>query len=102
MAAGYVAAGKSRERGVFEMFVRRLPAERHFLIAAGLEQALDYLLNLRFTSEEIDYLRGLPQFHHAPAEFFGTLAELRFTGDLFAVPEGTPVFAGEPLMTVRA
>ena len=84
------------------MFVRRLPANRHFLIAAGLEQAVEYLLNLRFTSEEIDYLRGLPQFRHAPAEFFGTLAELRFTGDLFAVPEGTPVFAGEPLMTVRA
>src|SRR5262249_30795240 len=75
---------------------------RKFLLAAGLAQAVEYLLNLRFTPEEIDYLRALPQFAHTDPEFFEILANLRFTGDLFAVPEGTPVFAQEPLLTLRA
>ena len=63
---------------------------------------VEYLLNLRYSKEEIDYLRALPQFAKAGDDFFDMLAEFRFTGDLFAVPEGTPMFAGEPLMTVRA
>ncbi len=102
MAAGYFQAGKAGERATFELFIRRLPPNRNFVIAAGLRQAVDYLLNLSFTREEIDYLRGLPQFAQAPEEFFAALARLRFTGDLFAVPEGTVVFAGEPILTVRA
>jgi nicotinate phosphoribosyltransferase len=102
MAAGYFQAGKAGEIATFELFVRRLPPNRNYLIAAGLAQAADYLLNLRFRSEEITYLRGLPQFARAPAEFFETLARFRFTGDLFAVPEGTVVFAGEPILTVCA
>jgi nicotinate phosphoribosyltransferase len=102
MAAGYAAAGKTRELGVFELFVRRLPPNRNFLIAAGLQQAVEYLLGLRFNPEEISWLRTLPQFRNAPEAFFDLLSNLRFTGDLFAVPEGTPVFAGEPLLTVRA
>ncbi len=102
MAAGFVAAGKHRDTATFELFARRLPPNRNFLVAAGLAQALDYLATLRFTSEEIGYLRGLPQFARAPEEFFSLLATLRFTGDVFAVPEGTPVFPGEPMLTVRA
>src|SRR5579872_5774223 len=102
MAAGYFAAGKAGEKATFEFTVRRLPAHRNFLLAAGLPQAVDYLLNLSFTTEEIAYLRDLPQFRHAPPAFFDHLANLRFTGDLFAVPEGTPLFAGEPLLTIRA
>lgn len=102
MAAGYTAAGKTAETGVFELFVRRLPQNRNYLLAAGLAQAVDYLLNLSFRVEEIAYLRGLPQFEHAPDEFWKLLAGLRFTGDLFAIPEGTPVFGGEPILTVRA
>src|SRR6202789_3865976 len=102
MAAGYYEAGKTRERATFELFVRRLPHNRNFILAAGLEQAVEYLLNLRFTSEEIAYLRGLPQFRHTRPDFFEMLADLRFTGDLFAVPEGTPMFAGEPFLTLRA
>jgi nicotinate phosphoribosyltransferase len=102
MAAGYIAAGKTAEIGTFELLVRRLPPNRNFLVAAGLAQAVDYLLNLRFTGEEIAYLRGLPQFRRAPSEFFELLAAFRFTGDVYAVPEGTPVFGGEPLLTVRA
>ena len=102
MAAGYFEAGKAGERGTFELFVRRLPPDRNFVLAAGLQQAVEYLLNLRFTSEEIAYLRGLPQFAHTSSGFFDMLASLRFTGDLFAAPEGTPLFAGEPFLTLRA
>lgn len=102
MAAGYFEAGKIGERGTFELFVRRMPARRNFLVAAGLQQAVEYLLNLRFTSDEIDYLRGLTQFQRVQPEFFDYLKTLRFTGDVFAVPEGTVVFGGEPLLTVRA
>ena len=102
MAAGYFAAGKTKERATFEMFVRRLPHNRNFILAAGLEQAVEYLLDFHFTAEEIAYLRTVPQLKYAHSDFFEMLAELRFTGDLFAVPEGTPVFAGEPLLTVRA
>ena len=101
MAAGYVAAGKSEEKASFELFLRRLPANRNYVLAAGLAQAVDYLLNLSFEPDEIDYLRGLPQFSNAPPAFFDRLRNFRFTGDVFAVPEGTPVFAGEPLLTVR-
>ncbi len=102
MAAGYFEAGKTAERATFELFVRRLPHNRNFMLAAGLEQAVDYLLNLRFTQEEISYLRTLPHFAHTSGAFFEMLAALRFTGDLFAVPEGTPLFAGEPFLTLRA
>ncbi|MBS1875778.1 MAG: nicotinate phosphoribosyltransferase [Acidobacteria bacterium] len=102
MAAGYFQAGKTHEIATFELFVRRFPTNRNYLIAAGLQQVVDYLLNLRFTREEADYLRGLPQFRNAPPEFFAALEQFRFSGDLFAVPEGTPVFPGEPFLTVRA
>ncbi|HVO99582.1 MAG TPA: nicotinate phosphoribosyltransferase [Bryobacteraceae bacterium] len=102
MAAGYFEAGKLEERATFELFVRRLPANRNFVLAAGLAQAVEYLQNLRYIPEEIDYLRGLPQFSHTSSAFFDYLAGLRFTGDLFAVPEGTPLFPNEPFLTLRA
>ena len=102
MAAGYFEAGKTQERATFELFVRRLPHNRNFIVAAGLAQAVDYLLNLRFTEEELAYLRALPQFQHTSPKFFDMLAELHFTGDVFAVQEGTPMFAGEPFLIVRA
>jgi nicotinate phosphoribosyltransferase len=102
MAAGYYEAGKLAERATFELFVRRLPHNRNFVLAAGLAQAVDYLQNLRYTAEEIDYLRTLPQFAHTSPGFFDYLANLRFTGDLFAVREGTPLFPNEPFLTLRA
>jgi nicotinate phosphoribosyltransferase len=102
MAAGYWQAGKSGDTAVFELFVRRLPPNRNFILAAGLEQAVEYLLNARFSEEDVRYLRSLPQFARAPEGFFDALRAFRFTGDLFAVPEGTPLFAGEPLLTLRA
>jgi nicotinate phosphoribosyltransferase len=71
-------------------------------MVAGLEQALEYLLNLRFTGPEIDYLRSLAPFARVSAGFFEALREFRFTGDVFAAPEGTVLFAGEPVLTIRA
>lgn len=102
MAAGYFVAGKTNDFATFELSIRKLPQNRNFLVAAGLEQIVEYLLNLHFRQEEIDYLRSLAQFKNAPPEFFDYLSKLRFTGNLFAVPEGTPVFAGEPILIVRA
>ncbi len=100
MAAGYFLAGK-HETVAFEAFVRTLPPNRGFLLAAGLEQALHYVLALRFDGSAIDYLRSLPQFAPLPTAFFDYLRDFRFAGDLWAVPEGTPVLAGEPLIRVE-
>jgi nicotinate phosphoribosyltransferase len=102
MAAGYFVERKADEVATFELSVRRLPEPRNFLIAAGLAQAVEYLRDLKFQQNEIDYLRSLAQFKYTPPEFFDFLAKLRFTGDLFALPEGTPVFANEPIAIVRA
>jgi len=102
MAAGYFEAGKSNEKATFEFTIRRLPANRNYALAAGLPQIVDYLVNLRFAEDEIAYLRSLPQFSNVSPAFFDYLRDFRFTGDLFAVPEGTPLFAGEPVLTLRA
>ena len=102
MAAGYFEARKTTERAVFELSVRRLPPHRNFVVAAGLPQVVDYLLNLSFTEEEVAYLRALPQFRNVSPAFFDYLRNFRFTGDMFAVPEGTVLFAGEPMITLRA
>jgi nicotinate phosphoribosyltransferase len=102
MAAGYFEAGKSAEWGTFELGIRRLPKNRDYVLMAGLEQALEYLLTLRFTGEEIAYLRALPQFARVTEGFFERLREFRFTGDVWAAAEGTVLFAGEPILTVRA
>jgi nicotinate phosphoribosyltransferase len=88
-----------QQTAVFEFFVRKLPAGRNFLVAAGLEQALEYLENLRFSPDELSWLAARPGFD---ARFIGRLAALRFTGDVDAVPEGTPFFADEPILRVAA
>jgi nicotinate phosphoribosyltransferase len=87
------------QTAVFELYARRLPPERGFLLVAGLEQALDYLENLQFTRAELDWLAGLGRF--AP-EFIDWLAALRFTGEVHAAPEGTAMFADEPWLRVVA
>jgi nicotinate phosphoribosyltransferase len=102
MAAGYFGSGKAGEKAVFELFVRRLPSNRDVLVAAGLQQAIEYLLDLRFTGEQIDYLKTVPQLERAKAGFWEYLRAFRFTGDVFAMREGTPFFAGEPVLTVNA
>src|SRR5689334_7778685 len=102
MGAGYFETGKVDEKATFELVFRRLPANRNFLLAAGLHHVVDYLLNLSFSAEDIDYLRGLRQFANISPGFFDYLRNFRFTGDLFAAPEGTPMFPGEPVAVVRA
>jgi nicotinate phosphoribosyltransferase len=102
MSAGYFALAKHRDVATFEVFLRRLPRNRDWVVIAGIHSAIDYLLDLSFEASEIEYLRGLSQFANAPAEFFDYLARFRFTGDVDAVPEGTVLLAGEPVMNVRA
>src|SRR5215217_2863148 len=102
MAAGYFEAGKTDEKATFELTFRRLPAHRNFILTAGLPQVVEYLLNLRFTDDEVDYLRGLSQFQRVSAGFWDYLRLFRFTGDLFAMPEGTPAFPNEPVAVIRA
>jgi nicotinate phosphoribosyltransferase len=98
MLQAYFDHGQT-DTAVFEFFVRRLPARRGFLMAAGLEQALDFLENLQFSSEEIDWLRQGRRFTD---DFVDYLARLRFTGDVDAMPEGTIFFADEPIIRVIA
>jgi nicotinate phosphoribosyltransferase len=100
MAAGYFVHGMADQRVTFELWIRRLPESRNYLVCAGLEQAVHYLQHLHFSQAEIDYLRAHPTFQRVPAAWFERLANLRFTGDLWAIPEGTVVFADEPLLRV--
>jgi nicotinate phosphoribosyltransferase len=87
------------DRAVFSLFVRRLPDSRNYLLACGLDDVLDQLSQLRFGTVAIGHLAGLGPF---PPDFLEWLAGFRFTGDVWAVPEGTPVFANEPLLEVEA
>ena len=87
------------ERAVFSLFVRRLPPNRNFLIACGLDTVLKYLDSLRFTQQDLGYLGTLKMFSE---RFLEWLADFRFTGDVHAVLEGTPVFANEPILEVEA
>src|SRR5258707_5948114 len=101
MAAGYVQ-NRFDARATFELFVRHLPPNRKYLVSAGLEQALDFLENVRFSSEEVSYVRALPVFRHVHSDFFDYLSRFRFNGDVWALPEGTVCFPGEPLLRVNA
>jgi nicotinate phosphoribosyltransferase len=98
MIEGYLAYGETGT-AVFDFFVRRLPDRRGFLIAAGLEQALDFLETVRFSEDELDWLASTGRFSSRMLDF---LATFRFTGDVHAVAEGTVVFANEPLLRVTA
>ena len=102
MIGGYFVSGLSGP-ATFDLFVRSLPATRTYLVACGLEQALDFLESLHFTAEDIRFLRTVPALARLPATFFDEyLPQFRFTGDVWAVEEGTPVFAEEPIMRVTA
>jgi nicotinate phosphoribosyltransferase len=101
MAAGYVQ-NRFEARATFELFVRHLPHHRNYLVAAGLEQALDFLENMRFSAEEIAYVRSLPVFQNVHSSFYDFLREFRFSGEVWAMPEGTIFFPGEPVLRVAA
>ncbi len=98
MAQAYFERGMSGE-AVFELFVRRLPETRRFLLAAGLEQALDYVEGLRFGADDLAFLASIGPFRR---EFLDYLGSVRFTGAIHAMPEGSPFFANEPIVRVTA
>ena len=98
MAASYYKHGMNG-MATFDLFVRELPANRNFLVFAGVEDALDHLETLRFEIDDVDYLRSLEVFDDA---FLGHLADLRFTGEVWAMPEGEIFFGNEPVLTVTA
>ena len=98
MMNGYFLKGKGNDIAVFDVFFRQNSLITYSL-AAGLEQAVDYVLNLSFKEEEISYLRSLGIFDEGFLEY---LKDLKFTGDIYSVPEGTMVFPGEPIFTVKA
>jgi nicotinate phosphoribosyltransferase len=89
-------------KGIFEMFVRKLPRNRSYLVAAGLEQVLYFLMNVRFNEEQLSYLESLKVFKDVGEDFFEYLRNLKFTGTIWAVPEGTILFPNEPLIRVEA
>ena len=98
MGYGFFKHGKHEEEVVFDIFFRRNKMIT-YSIAAGLEQAMDYLLNWRFSDDDIAYLRSLNLFDE---EYLTYLKNMKFTGDVYAVREGTPVFPSEPILTVKA
>lgn len=99
MANGYFVMGMADRITYFDIFFREIPDGGGFAIAAGLEQIIDYVKNLHFTEDDIEYLRDRDCFDE---RFLEMLRNFRFTGDIWAVPEGTPIFPSEPVITVRA
>jgi nicotinate phosphoribosyltransferase len=98
MANGYLQNGKENEEAVFDIFFRKVPSNGGYAVMAGLDKVIPYIENLRFNEQELDYFRrkGYPE------EFINYLKSFKFHGDIYAVPDGTPVFPNEPIVTVKA
>jgi nicotinate phosphoribosyltransferase len=101
MAAGHFQ-NNVRQRAVFELFCHKVPAERPYLLCCGLEQAVEYIRNVRFSDEDIAFLREQPQFRSVGKSFFAYLKNFKFSGDLWAMPEGQVFFAREPVLQIEA
>ena len=99
MSNGFFKNGFYKRSVYFDVFFRKVPDNGGFAIAAGLEQVIDYIKELHFEDEDIEYLRSKGIFDE---EFLAYLKDFKFSGDIYAVPEGTPVFPNEPIMTVKA
>lgn len=99
MANGYLSHNMDQKKAYFDVFFRKVPDKGGYVIFAGLEQIIDYVKNLKFDEEDIEYLRKQNKFSE---DFFEYLRNFKFTGDIWSVPEGTVVFPYEPLITVRA
>ena len=97
MANGYLEEGFSQKEAVFDMFFRKIPDNGGFAVCAGLEQLIEYLKNLHFTEEDIEFLRGKHMFSEAFLEY---LKNFKFCCDIWAIEEGTPIFPNEPVLTV--
>ncbi|HIK10638.1 MAG TPA: nicotinate phosphoribosyltransferase [Oscillatoriaceae cyanobacterium M33_DOE_052] len=102
MVACYVGEGLDERQASFELFTRRLPAGWGYAVAMGLSQAVEYLEQLQFTPEQIAALQATGIFANAPERFWSLLKSAKFTGDLWAVPEGTAVFPNEPILRIEA
>ena len=98
MANGYLNNNKENEQAVFDIFFRKVPNNGGYAVMAGIDKIIPYIENLKFGEQELDYFRrkGYPQ------EFVEYLKNFKFTGDIYAVPDGTPVFPNEPIVTVKA
>ena len=99
MPQAYYDKDMQNKTATFDLFVRSLPKDRGYLIAAGLEDVVDYLTNLKFEKEDIDYLKTLDLFTD---KFLNYLQDFEFTGDVYAVKEGTPIFGNEPILRITA
>ncbi len=99
MGNGYLLNGKKDRICYFDVFFRRVPDNGGYAIAAGLEQVIEYVKDLHFDASDIEFLRSKKIFSE---EFLAYLKDFRFTGDIWAIPEGTPIFPHEPILTVRA
>ena len=102
MAAAYFYSKQTDRKGIFELFVRKLPRNRSYMVAAGLEQALNYLLDLRFNDNTISYLQSNETFKDIEDDFYEYLRSFKFTGTVWAVPEGSILFPNEPVIRVEA
>lgn len=98
MTNGFFACGMENKIVYFDMFFRKIPDGGGFAVMAGVEQVIEYIKNLKFTEEDIEYLRSKKMFSE---DFLKYLSDFKFTCDIWAIPEGTPIFPGEPVLTVR-
>lgn len=104
MAAAYFFSHYHRDlktKGIFELFVRKLPKNRSYFVVAGLQQVIEFIVNFKFKREHISYLKSLETFKEVDNDFFEYLLEMKFTGDLWAVPEGTILFPNEPILRIK-
>jgi nicotinate phosphoribosyltransferase len=101
MAAAYFKSNQKDKRAIFELFVRKLPRNRSYMTVAGLEQSLVYLETLRFGKQEISFLKSHKSFSKLGNDFFSYLKRFKFTGDVWAVPEGSILFPNEPILRVE-
>ena len=99
MSNGFFAKNMTNKQAYFDVFFRRIPDNGGYVIFSGLEQVIDYIKNLKFDRDDIEFLRNTNKFSE---EFLEYLSNFKFTGDVWAIPEGTVVFPNEPLITVRA
>jgi nicotinate phosphoribosyltransferase len=107
MAAAYhhfdfETSGRKKKNAIFEMFVRKLPRNRSYMVAAGLEQAIYFLTKMRFNNRHISYIKSLKVFKDVGQNFFEYLSRFRFKGTVWAVPEGTILFPNEPIIRIEA
>ncbi len=98
MSTAYLLKNKQNEEAVFDVFFRKVPNNGGYAVMAGLDQIIPYIENLKFREQDLDFFRR----NHYPEEFITYLKNFKFTGSIYAIPDGTPVFPNEPLITVKA